>query len=237
MHLPDRELRRAPEPSAAPVEAITRVVLRPIANPLTYGFLGLAVATITEAGLDLGWIPSSEQHRAALVLIAFAFPVQFLATAYGFIGRDTTVVSGIGLQAVSWLTFGILLLTGAPGARSAVTMVFLLAAGTVLLVPAAGALLGKVLPATVMTLTSLRFILTGLWEHFGGSAWKHAAGWEGVALFAVAIYVALAAELESVRRQTVLPLGRHGAGRAAARGNLSDELVRLEREPGVREQL
>lgn len=219
------------------VAAHTRVVVRPIANPLTYGFLGLAVATVSVAGLDLRWIPAGQQHEVALVLLAFAFPAQFLSTIYAFLGRDTAVVSGIGLQSVGWLAYGLLLLTGPPGGRSATASTFLLAAGAVLLVPACGAFLGKVLPAVVITMTSLRFVLTGLWEHFGGRAWQSAAGWEGVVLAAVAFYVALAAELESVQRRTVLPLGRHGRGRAAVLGSFGEEVTRLEREPGVREQL
>ncbi len=219
------------------VAAHTRVVVRPIANPLTYGFLGVAVATTTVSGLDLGWIPTRQQHDVALVLLAFAFPAQLLSTIYAFLGRDTAVVSGIGLQSVGWLTFGLLLLTGAPGGRSATAATFLLAAGAALLVPACGAALGKVLPAAVITLASLRFVLTGLWERFGGTSWQSAAGWEGMALAAVAFYVALAAELESVLRRTVLPLGRHGRGRAAVQGSFDEEVTRLEREPGVREQL
>lgn len=224
------------EPAVSPA-ASTRIVVRPIASPLTYGFLGLAVATITEAALDLGFIPTHDQHQVGIVLFAFTFPVQLLSTIYAFIARDTTIVSGLGLQSVSWLTFGLLLFTGAPGVRSEATAVLLLAAGTVILVPAAGASIGKLLPASVIFLTSLRFILTGLWEHFGGPGWKDASGWEGVVLFALALYTALAAELEAVRHQTVLPLGRHGLGRQAVTGPFVDDLGGIEREPGVREQL
>lgn len=218
-------------------EEATRVVLRPIANPLAYGFLGLAVATITEGAFDLGWVPARQQHEVALVLVAFAFPVQFLSTVYGFISRDTTAVSGLGLQSVTWLSFGLIQLLGHPGARSEAAAVLLFAAGTVLIVPAAGAALGKVLPAAVISMTALRFVLTGLWEHFGGAAWRNAAGWEGVALFALALYVALATELESMCHRTILPVGRHGNGRQAVTGGLSDQVTHLSNEPGVREQL
>jgi hypothetical protein len=41
----------------------TRVVLRPIASPLPLGFAGLAVASVTTAGTELGWIgPSDAVH-------------------------------------------------------------------------------------------------------------------------------------------------------------------------------
>lgn len=224
-------------PGAPRVGELSRVVLRPIANPMAFAFLGLAVATIVSAALNLGWIPVTEQHEVALVLISFAFPVQALSTVFAFLSRDTTAVSGIGLQAVGWLTLGLLLLTGHPGARSDAGAIFLFAASAALLPPAAGAALGKVLPALVIVGTALRFVLTGLWEHFGGDAWAHAAGWEGVVLCILALYVSFAAELESVRHRVVLPLGRHGAGRKAATADLAGQLHHLEREAGVREQL
>lgn len=227
----------APSADDAVTEQITRVVVRPIANPMAYGFLGLAVATITEAAFDLHWIPAAQQHQVGLVLVAFAFPVQFLSTIYGFIGRDTTTVSGIGLQSVSWLTFGLLLLSSVPGSRSNVLAVFLFAAGTVLLLPAAGAALTKIGPALVILSTACRFILTGLWEHFGGTAWQQASGWEGIWLFALALYVSLAIELESVRRHAVLPLGRHGSGKRSVTSGLREEIADIIHEPGVREQL
>ena len=43
----------------------TRVVLRPIATPLPLGFLALGVATLSFAVVQLGWIPSTEEHTIA----------------------------------------------------------------------------------------------------------------------------------------------------------------------------
>jgi len=172
-----------------------------------------------------------------LLAFAFAFPVQGLATVFSFLGRDTTAGSGIGLQAAGWLTLGVLLLMGRPGQRSDVVSLVLLAAATTLVVPAIGAALGKVLPVLVVAGTALRFVLTGPWERFGGTAWEHATGWEGVCLCGLALYVSLALELESVRKRSLLPLGRHRLGRRSVNGGLRDEVHHLEREPGVREQL
>ena len=36
--------------------AATRVVLRPIANPLPLGFLALCAGTLLVSGLQLGWL-------------------------------------------------------------------------------------------------------------------------------------------------------------------------------------
>jgi hypothetical protein len=76
-----------------------------------------------------------------------------------------------------------------------------------------------------------------LWERFGGSAWQHAAGWEGIALAGLALYGALAVEFEAAVQKSVLPLGRHGAGRAAVYEWVGDGSRQLRREPGVRSQL
>ncbi len=56
-------------------------------------------------------------------------------------------------------------------------------------------------------------------------------------LAAVAVYAALAMEVEDVQRRTVLPVLRRGLGRESLEGNLPDQLGRVEREAGVREQL
>ncbi|HTX01523.1 MAG TPA: hypothetical protein VMD59_22250, partial [Acidimicrobiales bacterium] len=159
-----------------------QIVLRPLGNPLPLGFIGLAVATSTLACLDLGWVPSPQQHEVALVLVAFAFPLQGLATVLCFLARDTSSGAGIGVQATVWLTLGLLLRTTPPGTRSAAAAVFLLAAAGALLPSCVSAALGKLVPAAVMLASALRFVLTGLYERFGGAIWQHAAGWEGLVL-------------------------------------------------------
>ncbi len=215
---------------------VQRIVLRPIGTPLPLGFVGLAVATSTLACLNLGWIPVAQQHQVALVLIGFAFPLQGLAAVFCFLARDAPTGAGIGVQAASWLTIGLLLVTGVPGVRSDAVSIFLFAAASALLPAVASAALGKVVPALVMAATALRFVLTGLSERLGGSAWAHAAGWEGVVLACLALYAGLAIDLEAARHRTLLPIGRRGAGRAALLPGLRTEAT-VDTEPGVRDQL
>lgn len=224
---------RPPAPRSGP----ERIVLRPLGTPLPLGFVGLAVATSLVACLNLGWIPMGEQHQVALVLVAFTFPLQGLATVLCFLARDAPTGAGIGVQAAAWLTLGLLLLTGLPGARSATTGVFLFAAAAALLPAACTAALGKVVPALVMVATALRFVLTGSYERFGGSGWAHAAGWEGITLACLALYTALATDLESARHKPLLPIGRRGAGRSALDPGVQPSLRFLDTEPGVRDQL
>lgn len=214
-----------------------RIVLRPLGTPMPLGFVGLAVATATLACLNLGWIPVAEQHQVALVLVAFAFPLQGLATILCFLARDAPSGAGIGVLAGTWLALGLILLTGAPGARSDTVSVFLFAAAAALLPAVSTAALSNLVPALVMATAALRFVLTGLYERLGGSGWAHAAGWAGIALACLALYAALAADLEGARHKSVLPLGRHGAGRTTLDPDVRPSVSTLASEPGVRDRL
>lgn len=67
--------------------------------------------------------------------------------------------------------------------------------------------------------------------------WEDAAGIVGLFLFALALYAALAAELEDTQKRTILPLGRRGKGKVAVEGSLVDQVLHVESEPGVKQQL
>ena len=216
---------------------MTRIFLRPIGNPLPLGFLGLAAATIVLSGLELGWVPATEHRHVGLVMVAFTFPVQLLAAVFGYLGRDPVGGTGNGVLAGTWLTVGLLQLTSPTGSRSATLGLFLFVAAAALLPAVVAASIGKVLPGVVMGLTALRWALVGVFEKTGGHGWRVAGGWEGVALCLVALYTALALEVEGALRHTVLPLGRRGLGRVAVSGGVRAEISGIEREPGVREQL
>jgi hypothetical protein len=79
------------------------VFLRPIANPFALGFVGLTAATLTVAGQEIGWIPPSESHQVALIVLLSAPPLQLLACVFGFLGRDPVAATGMGLLAVGCL--------------------------------------------------------------------------------------------------------------------------------------
>lgn len=224
-------------PTVAPWRTPTRIFLRPIGSPMPFGFLGLAVATLVLAGLDLGWLPTAEQHAVALVLLAFAFPAQILASVLGFLARDTVVGSGIGLTAVAWLTLGLLLLTSPEGTRSRTTALFLFVVAAALVPSILVAGLGRLFPCLVMTAVAARFALTGAWEWLGGTGLEHAAGWEGLALCVLSLYTALALELEDSQRRTILPVGRHARGREAMTSGLPGEVAHVAHEAGVRSRL
>ncbi|MGY1650667.1 hypothetical protein [Geodermatophilus sp. SYSU D01119] len=89
----------------------------------------------------------------------------------------------------------------------------------------------KLVPAAVTGLAGVRFAVTGAHELTGSPSWQSAAGWIGLALGGLAVYAALALELEGSHGRTVLPLGRRGPARAAVGP------PGVAGEPGVRPQL
>jgi len=213
------------------------VTLRPIAGPLTLGFGALAVATVVVAGLQLGWIPTSETASVALILLVAVVPAQLLTSILGYLARDGVAGAGMGTLAGTWAAMGLILLTSDPGSTGRAPGLLLLVAGVVMLIPAAGAAMGKLVPAVVLATTSIRFVLTGIWELTGGNDWKIASAIVGLLLCSLAIYAAAADGLEDAAKRTVLPLGRHGKGAKAAAGDIRDQIAGIAHEPGVRQQL
>lgn len=219
------------------MNATARVMLRPIGNPLPLGFLALAAATLVVSGLQLEWLAPADGRDVALILIAFVFPLQLVTSVFGYLARDVVAGTGMGVLAGAWLSIGLVMLTSPPGSVSDALGLFLLLAALAMLVPAAAATTGKLVPALVLATTAVRFAATGLYQLTESDGWKTAAGVIGLVLCALAVYAALAMALEDARRETILPLGRRAAGRTSVGGGLDDQLARLEREAAVREQL
>src|SRR4051794_21760012 len=126
---------------------VTQVTLRPVAPATPTGFLGLAAATVVLAAMNLGWIPSSEAHTVALVMIAFVFPLQGTASVFGFLSRDGVVATAMAVLAGTWLTVGLAMLTSPPGSTSDALGALLLVSAVAMLLPAVGASLSARGPA------------------------------------------------------------------------------------------
>jgi succinate-acetate transporter protein len=218
-------------PSAA------RIFLRPLANPLPLGFIALSAATLLISGLQLGWFGIDQGDSVALILIGFVFPMQLLVSVLGYLARDVVAGTGMGILAGTWLSVGLITLTSPAGSTSDALGLFLLVAAAGMLIPASAATGGKLVPAAVLSLTAIRFLTTGIAELSGAGGWGDAAGVIGLALCALALYAALALTLEDARHDTVLPVGRRQLGRVAIEDGFGEQLERIEREAGVREQL
>jgi uncharacterized protein len=219
------------------VERATRIMLRPLANPLPLGFLALGAGTLVLAGLQLEWISLTEGRSVALILLAFVFPLQFLSSVLGFLARDVVAGTGMGLLSATWLSIALVTVDAPPGSTSGALGLLLLFAGVALLVPSSVATIGKILPAVVLTTAAARFAATGVYQLDGSGTWKDISAIIGLVLCALAVYAALAMAWEDARRRTVLPVLRLGRGRESLAGNFADQLQQLEREAGVREQL
>lgn len=217
--------------------AATRVFLRPIANPFALGFIGLAGATVAVSGLEIGWIPQSERHQAALIVLVFGPLLQTIACVFGFLGRDAVAATGMGLLAGTWAAIGIVLLTTPPGATSTALAMFLFLATAAYLISATTAAMTKLVPALVLATTGTRLCLTAVYELTARTGWEHAAGYAGLVLAFVALYAAASLELESQRKRPLLPTLRRGEGVEALEGDLAAQVSNVSAEAGVRKQL
>jgi uncharacterized protein len=206
------------------VTAAERVFLRPIGNPHPLGFLALSAATMLVSGLQLGWVEPSQGTDVALVLIAFVFPLQLVASVFGYLARDVVAGTGMGILAGTWLAIGLIKLGAPPGTTSHALGLFLLLAGVAMFVSAIAAVPAKVVPAAVMGLAGVRFLLTGIFELSASDGWGDLAGVVGLVLCALGLYAALALAVEDSRGATVLPVARHDG-------------ADIRRDAGVREQL
>jgi hypothetical protein len=102
-----------------------------------------------------------------------------------------------------------------------------------MLIPAAAAAAGKLVPAAVLGTTAVRFALSGVYELTASGGWQDAAGIVGLLLCGLGLYAALAMALEDALGKTVLPLGRRGLGWESIGGTLEAQIARLEHEAGV----
>ena len=84
---------------------------------------------------------------------------------------------------------------------------------------------------------SLRFAVTGVAEVSGDPGWLVAAGWAGLVLAVLALYGALALEVEGATGRTVLPVLRRGAARTAVSAGVDGQIRGVADEAGVRQQL
>jgi uncharacterized protein len=233
-HLPQAAAR---EEMARRMEDVARVHVRPIASPVPIGFFGLAAATTMVAALNLGWVAPTQGDVVAFALLAFVVPAQAMASAFGTLARDGVFATGMAVLTGTWATFALVLLTSPPGATNDALGILLVVSAIAMACAAVGASMGKLVPAFVLAGASLRFATAAIYQFTGSPTWERVTGWIGVALAVLATYAAFAALLEGVQKRTVLPMGRRQEGRRAVEGGLTEQLIDLGHEPGVRTQL
>ncbi|MBR8740178.1 GPR1/FUN34/YaaH family transporter [Nocardiopsis sp. MG754419] len=227
---------RSNEKTRTDHHSMVRIMLRPMGSPLPLGFLGVAIATTGFSALQLGIIPEDETVIVAMAALIITVPLMALASIFGILARDPVASTSMGVLGCTWALFGTVKLTVDPQTQSAALGVLLIVAGIAVLVPIAGAT-QKLVVAFVMVGSGLRFSLTGMAELTGSSMMETVSGVAGLVLALLALYTALALELEDARGHSVLPLLRRGDGRLATRHDIGDQITGLARETGVRAQL
>jgi uncharacterized protein len=213
-----------------------RIVLRPIGSGLPLGFFSFGIGMLLLGCLGIGWIPVDEQKDVGMILIAFVFPLELLATVFAFLARDTLGATTLGLFTTSWLAFGWLDVSSQPGATSLTVGIYLFGFATAVLLIAAMSTMGKPFFSVLLSLAAGRMVLSGVYEVGGSKRWFEVAGGFGIALASLAMYGGTALGLEDAKQREVLPLFRRGAADEAFQG-FEAQLSRLESEPGVRQQL
>lgn len=68
---------------------VSRIFLRPIGSLLPLGMAALAGASIMLTGDQLGWLSVAQGHDVAAAILAFAVPLQYLASVFRSLGRDS----------------------------------------------------------------------------------------------------------------------------------------------------
>lgn len=234
--MPSRRSDSSDSDQETPGSQPYRIMLRPIANPLPIGLLALLMSTTSVAALQLGWIPADQSVAVGRIVVVLAVAVQLPGAAFGFLARDPAAGTGMAVLGGTWLAVGLTLALGEPGSVSGGLGVALMAASLALLVPIAAAL-AKPLTAIVLSVSAARFALTGVVQLGAPPVWETVAGIAGVVLGVIALYAAMAFELEDVHHRTILPIGRTGPAHHAIESGIDEQLRGVEHEAGVRQQL
>ena len=163
--------------SAEPERVV--VTLRPLGSPTALGLFGLAAATFTLAGLQLGWVPVAQGATVGLLLIGFAAPAQLLAAVLAFLARDAGIGTAMAVLSLTWLSTGLVLLTSEPGARSAALGLLLASSAVAVGVSGVTGLLTKISTGCVLLVAAVRIGLTSAYQLTGQDWLQTTAGASG----------------------------------------------------------
>lgn len=219
------------------LEAITRIMVRPLGSVLPLGFFAFSVGTVLLAATEVQWIHSSEKLALIAVLLAFVAPLELLAGLFAFLSRDTGSATAMTIFGASWIALSLYFLHGGIEARSVTFGIFLIMDSLALFSLAAASFQAKPLIAVILLIAAVRFLLECAWQFGAGSKVELASGAVGFLTGVFAIYGGLALLLEDTQQRTVLPIFRRKAAKQALEGSLEDQLKRIAGEAGVRQQL
>ena len=214
----------------------TRIVLRPIGSGLPLGFFAFGIGMLLLGCSGIGWIPVAEQKDVGMLLMAFVFPLEAIATVVAFLARDTVGATTLGLFTTSWLSLGWLLKSSPAGSTSVTIGIYLFGFGTAALLLGLMSVRSKPFFSLLLAIATARMVLSGAYEIGLGKDWYEISGGFGIALAALAMYGGVALGLEDAQQTEVLPIFRLGKAREAFDG-YERQLEPIANEPGVRHQL
>ena len=225
--------QRGPSPN----ETITRIVVRPLASALPLGFFAFAIGTTLLATVELKWIPKSESLAVVIVLLGYVAPLEFIPCIFGFLSRDTGAATTMGIFSMGWVVLGLNFLMFGTAAKSTTLGIFMILDSLAIFSLSFASMSAKPLMGVILSLSAVRFLLAAVIQLGGGTAVSIAAGAVGLLTGVLALYGGLALLLEDTRQKSVLPVLRRRAAEQSLEGTLHDQLARLEKEAGVRQQL
>ncbi len=224
------------EPRSGVQSVQTRIVLRPYASALPMAAFAFGVGNLLYSGLLLGWIPPSESMVVAIILLAFAAPLELFPSVLAFLSRDSGGATAFGIFGASWIVQGLQLLVAGSDKPSAAGGIFLFSLVGILLILAVITFRGKPLLGVLIIFAILRTAAAAL-MNFGMQALKVPAAILGLVVTAMAFYGALAFLHEDVQQVLSALTLRSGDAKAAMQDPLEDQLEQVTREAGVRKQL
>jgi hypothetical protein len=212
-----------------------RIVLRPIGTPITVGMAGLAIASLVQSGLDLRWIAPTEGRDVGFILISVPFLMQGLASVLSYLARDSAAGALLGILSTTWLGYGLIHLTAAPGSTSGALGLLLLASGGTLLFSGLAVTVLKPLIGLIFVVEAMRWAVAGIYQLSHVHSWQPAAGIIGCVVTGLAGYSVVAFELEGELHRPLLPTLRRASGRTAVEAGLEAQTRGVVNEAGVRQ--
>ena len=133
-------------------------------SELPLGFFSFSIGMLLLGTQSLGWIPAPEQRDVGMILVAFVFPLELVATLFAFLARDTLGATTLGLFGASWVTLGWSEITAKPGATSTALGVYLFGFAAIALLLASLSTFGKPLFSVLLLAAAARMALSGIYE-------------------------------------------------------------------------
>lgn len=219
------------------VQEITRIVVRPVGSSLPVGFFAFGTGTVLLAAVELKWIGPPEKMALISVVLAFVAPLELLAAVFAFFSRDTGAATAMAIFGSGWIALSLYFLNAGMQAKTTTFGIFLIMDSLAILALGIASYAGKPLLSLILLIAAARFLLVACVQFGAGASVALASGAVGLLTGVFAVYGGLALLLEDVKQKTVLPMFRRRSAKAALEGGLEDQLDRIAREAGVRQQL